>query len=694
MARNDQTGFFWDDYVPPKIKKEKVKCEPPEPVWLNDDYLPYLFESKLERTDLFTQAELRQSWLNKEPLVFDIECYHNYFIIGFKSVNTKKVCYWEMFENTKLETESLKWLIQNFQLISFNGISYDIPILTLALNKKPCRVLKDATNMLINYNMRADDILKEFKCPRLKKVDHIDLIEVAPLSAGLKIYSGRLHCHRMQDLPFHPDKVLNKEQMDIVRYYNINDLDNTLLMYENLKTELELRVELTQQYGIDLRSKSDAQIAEAVIRTELTKKGSGKLIKPQAVPRSYFYYDPPTYLNFQTVDIMERIAKNPFFITESGKVAPCYYADFIDWGKEQLRLSPNNEWVKKPKDFKYSNVVIHGVEYKMGMGGLHTVEKSICYKSDENYTLRDVDVESYYPRIILNLELYPEQLGINFLMVYNGIVERRLAAKLCKKLKESNSLKIVINGSFGKFGSVYSILYAPKLIIQTTLTGQLSLLMLIEWLGLAGIQVVSANTDGVVSYVGKHQEEQFKVIVEYWEKLTNFKMEETLYSALYSRDVNNYIAVKTDGKVKHKGAYSNHWNDNSSFRFHKNPTNLICIDAVTDYLVKGTPIETTIYNSKDITKFITVRDVKGGGVKMWSKDNIDYLGKAVRWYYGKDIEGEIVYAKSGKKAARTEGAKPCMQLPDKFPDDINYDWYIEECQNILIDIGAVALVKN
>lgn len=264
---------------------------------------------------------------------------------------------------------------------------------------------------------------------------------------------------------------------------------------------------------------------------------------------------------------------------------------------------------------------------------------------------------------------------------------KSLEKELAKCTSDANALKICINGSFGKFGSSFSILYAPHLIIQTTITGQLSLLMLIERLEMAGINVISANTDGVVSHIRRDLEPTFNAIVKQWEKDTNFVMEETIYSSLYSRDVNNYIAIKPNGEAKLKGAFSNHWNDNSTFRLHKNPTNLICIDAVNDYLTKGIPYSHTIQQCKDITKFISVRDVKGGGVKVWS-DRTEYLGKAIRWYYANDIDGEIVYAKSGNKVPRSEGAKPLMELPSEFPEDINHQWYIEECAKILIEIGA------
>jgi len=58
--------------------------------------------------------------------------------------------------------------------------------------------------------------------------------------------------------------------------------------------------------------------------------------------------------------------------------------------------------------------------------------------------------------------------------------------------KTANTLKTLLNGSFGKLGSRYSIFYAPTEMLQVTITGQLALLMLIEMMELCGIPVVSA----------------------------------------------------------------------------------------------------------------------------------------------------------------------------------------------------------
>jgi hypothetical protein len=102
--------------------------------------------------------------------------------------------------------------------------------------------------------------------------------------------------------------------------------------------------------------------------------------------------------------------------------------------------------------------------------------------------------------------------------------------------------------------------------------------------------------------------------------------------------VNNYIAVKPDGKIKTKGAYAD-------AGLMKNPTNAVCIDAVAAHITKGTPVEATIRACRDITKFITIRQVTGGA----EKDGV-YLGKAVRSYYAKGVKGAIHYKSTATRS--------------------------------------------
>lgn len=274
-------------------------------------------------------------------------------------------------------------------------------------------------------------------------------------------------------------------------------------------------------------------------------------------------------------------------------------------------------------------------------------------------------------------------------------IENKIA-ELEKELKQTvvqmDSLKLTINGSFGKLGSKYSSLYSPDLMLQVTISGQLCLLMLIEAIELAGIPVISGNTDGIISKCPVEKYNLLNSIITQWEKITGLETEETRYKAIYSRDVNNFFIVKEKGDVearfldeqeglKIKGCYCERGSALNSI-LSKNPQALVCSDAVIKLLSKGIPIEQTIQACTDIRRFVSVIKVTGGG----EKDGV-YLGKTVRHYYAKGIQGCINRVANGNKVPNTDGAKPCQDLPSSFPLDVNFEKYIEEANKILVEIG-------
>lgn len=653
-------------YATAKAARTTEKCQPPEPVWLAPDYLPGLEEALkfpigfLTEDELITLAMEQYTKGKKHVLVYDIECYGNFFFIAFLSTELNKIICLELSDDALLDRKKLEWIFENFCVAGFNSINYDLPIARLAINGASTSQLKSATNDIIEFNMRPYEVLRAFKIKKLKQpYDHIDIKEVLPLFGSLKIYGGRNHSQKMQDLPFPPDTVLNPYQRQIVRWYCVNDLKVTSDLFKKITPQLNLRSQMSDEYGLDLRSKSDAQIAEYVIGSEI-KKLTGYYPKaPEVNPGEYHHYVFPDFLKFSTPlmhEVCSIIYHTYFIVGDSGNIG-------------------------LPNELKNLKINIGNSTYKLGIGGLHSNEKKAAHFSDERYTLYDKDVTSYYPAIVLNLGLYPEQMGKAFLTVYESIVNRRVTAKHNHNKTVADSLKIVVNGAFGKLGNAYSSLYAPELLIQVTLTGQLSLLMLIERLELSGIPVVSANTDGIVIKCPNYAQQQMQTIVAQWERDTGFETEENIYWCLLSRDVNNYIAVKPDKEIKTKGIFADPG-------LSKNPQNVICVEAIKKFLIENKPIEETIIKCTDIKKFLTVRTVNGGAVKLWEKDGPgDYLGKAIRWYYGKEIPGTIVYAKSGNKVPRSEGAVALMELTDTFPDNVNHNWYIEEAYKLLKQSG-------
>ncbi len=646
-----------------------------------------------------------------DVLFTDIEVYRGFFYVGFKRLRDGARLGFEMStRHPDLDRARLRKILMANQIVTFNGQGYDIPLIWYAISGATNGQLKEKSDAIIKGRVpwwKVEDLLEI----RLPKMNHIDLIEPQPNAiASLKTLNGRMHGKRMQDLPLDPDAVPTPEQMDVIADYCLNsDVDATENLYHALKEPLELRVALGKEYGDDFRSKSDSQIGEAIVRKRVEQLTGGRAQRVETPPGTTFRYPVPPFLKFETPElqqILDRIRGTDFVVNEHGKVdLPKWLAD--------------------------TKVTIGDTTYAMGIGGLHSTESNRAVHSDDDFVLVDADVASMYPTIILMLGLFPKSLGKHFLEVYRGIKDSRIRAKRRgKELKEvlksfagsddergrleaelfacevaDKGLKIALNGVFGKLGSRYSILFGPHLLLATTLTGQISLLMLIERAHRLGISVLSGNTDGVLFRCPREWFEGvakdklvggfLKDICDQWERDTGFELEFAEYLSVYSQSVNSYFALKVDGGHKRKGPYANPWNpDRSDFdpraQLMKNPQATICSDAALAMVKHGTPIEDTIHGCRDVRQFVTV--IKADGGATWRGS---YLGKVVRYYWSTDgdpIFKAKAHATTGNhpQVPKTEGAAPMMTLPDELPDDIDYARYVREANDILTDIGFYA----
>jgi hypothetical protein len=653
-------------------------------------------------------------------LALDTECYPDYWLALFCTVDAPRhFVAFETYPGKPLDVLGLQRLLMTSQVVTFNGIHYDAPMIGAALMGYDCGQLKWLSDRIIQSNLKPWDLEREHGISAPPYLDHIDLKEILPGMHGLKMYMAKMHSRRIQELPIDPGASISPQQRDLLRQYCANDLDGVVDALRTFSKEIALRERMSAEYGIDLRSKSDAQIAEAVILHEL----GTRVERPTWALGTFFHYDPPPFIEYRTPMLQEllgMVRRARFVLGETG--------------------------IEMPPELDSAKIKIGDSTYRLGIGGLHSSESSVYHIAGADTELLDVDVASYYPSLMLNSGAYPAQMGPAFLTVFGAIVKRRLAAKAAGDKTTADSLKITINGTFGKTLSKYGKLPAPKMGIQTTVTGQLSLLMLIEMLELCGIPVVSANTDGIVIKCPRSLAWLRDQIVKDWETRTGLETEATAYRAIYYRDVNSYVAIKDkDGSAKLKGAYAPTVPVGGSW---PNPTGEICVDAVVAYLQHGTPLAQTITACKDIRKFVHVRNVKGGGVKYYGDEiaaastkkgkreqlaaagwvefendhwirkgasdrsalefkdahkaavqelraanpvRKEYLGKVVRWYYAVGMPGAIRYKTTGNLVARTEGAKPLMELPDALPTDIDYGWYVTEAKSLITDLGVPML---
>lgn len=631
--------------------------------------------------------------MKRKPIRCDLECYKDFFLAKFYDGSEKRFFQTGAWPGQELDIESLIYILKNFTLVTFNGNGYDLPMLILAINGLNTDQLKEASDDIIVRQMRPWQLLRKWGVFEPNYIDHIDIMEVAPgVKMGLKAYMARMHAPTIQDLPYEPSFIPGAPERFNLSEYCGNDLIGTDLLAEEIADRLRLRESISATYGIDVRSKSDAQIAEAVIKAQLTFDPVKRF-----VPHGYqFNYVAPDFIQFVSPE-MQRLLRDvctaPFVVTDKEQALEIF------GDSTGIRTGVNIPDILKDRDIRIGNGV-----YRMGIGGLHSQESSVSYYADDSCTIRDIDVKSYYPSLILLMRMFPEQIGPAFITIFQKIYDKRLFAKgeaerIMKlfecmgaaelKLEaehfqtESDGLKIVLNGTFGKLFSKWSILYAPELGIRTTITGQLALLMLIEMLERCGIQVISANTDGIVLKIPRGLESTADYIVKWWEGRTGLEMEAKDYRSIHFRDVNNYVAITTDGKTKRKGVFNQ--SGVLSGPQGKTPFMDICADAVVAYLKDGTPIEKTISDCKDIRKFIVARSVTGGGEYI-SANRREYLGKVVRWYYSRNV-GYIAATKSGNKVASSDMATPVMRLPATMPDDVDLARYDRAAYEMLADVG-------
>ena len=657
----------------------------------------------------------------KQHVIFDTELIgtnNPVFLICTKVVETgEQNAFWF---HKRGHMKRFKAMLDNkdYTWVGFNSENFDRPLIAAAMLGCTTLDLKMVATAIIgddndpdDKGMRSWQTYKEFEIDFIE-YDHIDLIETAPgVMISLKTYAGRMGYKTMVDMPFHHTTDLKPSQLKTVEEYCFNDVGVTEELFKRLKDELALRVQLSAEHGIDMRSKSDAQIAEAILKkaASIDKRSFG------GVPRSV-RYKTPAFIKTKSETINELITtlEDTLFainFKNGSPVLPEYLEEPIPLG--------------------------HGT-YQFGLGGLHSTHDNKLYlQATEDRLVSDFDVASYYPNIMTVAGIVPNlggKRGELFLAAYKHIYEQRMAAKHAGNKKVANSLKITLNGTFGKLGSIYCPFYAPDLLIAVTLTGQLNLMCLIYELDkIKGVKCESANTDGIVVSYGVDQRSKVLDVFSRNSKRTGFIYEETQYAKYAAKDVNNYIAVKTNGEVKTKGLYASNHPEINPLYLMKNPTMEVCSKMAIEYIKDGLHIDPRRHT--DVRDFMSIRNVKGGGVqhkKIIELDDWEQIpdgdgfvwvhpcmttkpvvrksrpkprqvgvggvpfGRVARWYMSTNgrpaitsMGNEVTGVRNGGQVAKTEGAQLCMTLPDSMPKDIDEAWYVIETEEILRNLGVL-----
>ena len=252
----------------------------------------------------------------------------------------------------------------------------------------------------------------------------------------------------------------------------------------------------------------------------------------------------------------------------------------------------------------------------------------------------------------------------------------------------AEALKIVINSIYGKFGYEYGDIYDRMCTLKTTINGQLFILMLCEELELNDIPVVSANTDGIVVKLRVDKEDIFKDIAKRWCEYTGLDADSEDFKCYICRDINNYIAQETSGKIDYKGDLNPNMYKENLQKGYNAP---IVAKAVVEYFINQKPVIETLYECSDVLDFCKTQNIG----KKFNALYIDNKGeheiqRNVRFYVSN--RGGQLFKQDIDKHLNNLCAGQRITILNTLDDesitlrDINYKYYYDEAMKIITPI--------
>lgn len=456
---------------------------------------------------------------------------------------------------------------------------------------------------------------------------------------GLKTLEGFMgNDIRETSVPFDIDRKLNPAEIAETVKYCRHDVEQTIEVWLRNKSDFDAQMGLIKMFNLPLKyiSKTKVQLSAIVL---------GAQKKPH---------------------------DDEFDISIPDTLQVEKYSEVVDWYRNPV----NMDYSKKVE------IDVAGVPHLFAWGGLHgAIDK---YSGVGHYLM--MDVASLYPSLMI--EYNYQSRNIADPNKYREVRDMRIKYKHEKNPLQA-PLKIVLNGTYGAMKDKHNNLYDPRQANNVCVAGQLLLLDLIEHLE-PHCEIIQSNTDGIL--VKLRDIDDYDLIDDIaweWEKRTRLTLEFDQYHKVFQKDVNNYVLVDYDGKMKSKGKYVKKLNDLD----YDLP---IVNKAMVDFMVDGVVPEQTIEECNELKEFQKIVKVSS---KYWKGfHNGEYLSdKTFRVFASTDESDTFV----GK--IKSPGAKPekFADTPDRSfinnasmdgvqcPEKLDKQWYIDLTYKRLEQFGVL-----
>jgi hypothetical protein len=611
---------------------------------------------------------------------FEISCRRNQLdelVEFFHTVNTK-------YTFGDLYTTDIK-LDTNILFCGYNNLHYDNAIINYIIDcynimkykgyRDICRSVFNLSKVITTSSEDDNSAWRKWKymiC--FDSFDILTMLYSNKLRVGLKEIQVTMQYKNVQEFVADWQADLPENQIDSMIDYNINDVNSTEELLNRCKKDIDLRIAIEDEYGVRVLSKDGVNIGMKILTQKYLEK-TGQ-----------------TWWDIKDL-------RSPMSVIPLNSVI----LPFIKYDSPILTrvLNDMKSQIVSPGRKGYENkFVFEGLQYSVGVGGIHSVNKPEIIIPKEDEMLIDIDVASLYPSMLIEYEFYPKHLGPEFLEVYKQIKDERIEAKHNGNKVKNETLKLALNGLSGNLQNEHNFCYSPFAVMQIRINGQLLLLMLAEKLTQLGCRIVQANTDGLFVLLKKDVYSKVNNVCREWEQLTRLTLEEERFKAMYQYAINDYFAITEDDKVKEKGMFI------TTVKLGKGLTPKIIPKAVINFFKNGVPVEETIKGCKDIRDFLMSE--KTG--KQWHVEYNNKEQQRTNRFYA-STNGAYLWKWKEKDTNRFDISIPCPTekqyqnmltasgvtllnyLDDKPIEErkINYRYYIMEAYKIIRELKPLQM---
>ena len=607
-------------------------------------------------------------------VVYDIEIFPNCFHCCCKDTETDDIYKFEISERKNMLEEMINFFRQPKTIFcGYNNHHYDDVVMNYIIDYQNiltglpywriCQSLFNLSQTIVEDEEGSREKLKRWKYAHyFHSMDLLTMQFSQKLRVGLKTMQVTMHYKNVQEYDGDFNLFLPSTEIDKMIAYNINDVESTTELLNRLKDQVELRLFIEKEHGIDCLSMDSVKMAE----TFLLEKYSEKSGIPKNVIKEM--RSPMDYIPLKDVIL-------PFIKYKNPKLQVV-----LEDMKKQIVYSKERKGYEKK--FVLSNVV-----YSIGVGGIHSIHTPKIFLPKEDEYIGHSDVASMYPSLLIEYGWGPRHLGKLFCDLFAGLKEERLEAKHTGQTVKNLFLKIVLNSPTGKMQQEVSWMYDPFNVFKIRINGQLILLMMVDRLLELGCEIIQVNTDGVVYRAKKALRSRVQKVTREVESITRLTFEDDEYEAFYQYAINDYFGVIKGYSETHnpkliekKGMFI------TDTKLGKGLAPVVIPKAVINYFLTKQPVSEFIEKDKDIRDFLMTQNVD----KKFKVVHGDTQVQRINRFYA-SANGYYLFKQSEDGSLEHMLKKSGVTILNKFDDTpiedrkINYRYYISEARKIISD---------